>query len=432
MLARVTPRIAVDLAQPLPVVTSWGAPGAATLAILALALVAATGAYARVVARGAPFAGLTTPLRIAALCAFAIACAWAAPVVFSSDVYAYAVYGQLLRDGSDPYAHHVLAQGVPIYDAAVVQWGNPPPVCVYGPIFVAIAAAVVFATATLGTAATLGGFRAIASAALVLCGLLAFAAYRGDRRARLTAAATIALNPVAIWCAAEGHNDAMALAMVLGGTALAVRGRAGLGAFLSGLAGAVKLPAAAGALAPARAGGALGAIAGVALSLVLSIPLFAGVTASMAPHARYAPQASFQAAVDAIARMMTGSGAAAEALAWTLAAGAAAALAWTALRRLRRGDREGWPYLALAGWLLLPNPYPWYGLWLTAVAAIAPGTRAAAALLALTLTSLLRYVPDAVYPGTPAPIAWVGLLAALPFLLVLPRRGAFAIINRSL
>ena len=86
---------------------------------------------------------------------------------------------------------------------------------------------------------------------------------------------------------------------------------------------------------------------------------------------------------------------------------AAAALAWVAVRRLRRGEREGWLYLALGGWLLLPNPYPWYGLWLAAVAAFAPGTRAAAALLALTLASLLRYLPDAVYPGTPAPIAWL-------------------------
>ena len=92
-----------------------------------------------------------------------------------------------------------------------------------------------------------------------------------------------------------------------------------------------------------------------------------------------------------------------------LAACAAAALGWAAFRRLRSGEREGWLYLALAGWLLLPNPYPWYGIWLAALAAFAPGTRAAAVLLALSLASLLRYVPDAVYPGTPGPIAWLGL-----------------------
>ncbi len=418
--------------QPLPVAGGWGNLGAATFVTLALALAAAGAGYARIVSRGAPSAGLTAPLGVAALCAFAIACAWAAPVVFSSDVYAYAAYGELLRAGANPYAHQLLPQGVPIFDAAVVQWGNPPPVCVYGPIFVAIAAAVVSATAALGTAAALGGLRATSSAALIACALLAYAAYRGNRRERLTAAATIALNPVAIWCAAEGHNDALALTIVLAGIAVARRGHAQIGAFLSACAGAVKLPAVVGAFPAAIAGGRLGAVAGVAAAFALSIPLFAGVATQMAPHAQYAPQASFQALVEPIARAIAGSGAIAEAIACALAASAAAGLAWVAVRRLRRGEREGWLYLALGGWLLLPNPYPWYGLWLAAVAAIAPGTRAAAALLALTLASVLRYLPDAVYPGTPAPIAWLALLATLPFLLLLPRRASFGIINRSL
>jgi alpha-1,6-mannosyltransferase len=423
--------VAVDLAQPMPVAGGWGAVGAAMFCTLALALAAGSAAYARIVSRGASSIGLTKPLGVAAFCAFAIACAWAAPAVFSSDAYAYAAYGELLRDGANPYAHQLLPQGVPIFDAAIVQWGNPPPVCVYGPIFVAISAAVVSATATFGTAAALGGLRATSSAALIVCGLLAYAAYRGDRRERLTAAATIALNPAAIWCAAEGHNDALALAIVLAGTALARRGHPQIGAFLSACAGAVKLPAVIGTLPAAFAGGGLGAIAGVAAVLALSVPLFIGIATHMAPHAQYAPQASFQALLEPIARAIVRSGAIAEAIAWVLAACAAALLGWAAFHRLRRGDREGWLYLALAGWLLLPNPYPWYGIWLAALAAFAPGTRAAAVLLALSLASLLRYLPDAVYREAPAPIAWLGLLATLPFLLLLPRQASFGIINRS-
>lgn len=399
--------------------------------VLALALAAAGVAYARIVSRGASSAGLTSPLGIATLCAFALACAWAAPAVFSSDVYAYAAYGELLRNGANPYAHQVLPPGVPVFDAAIVQWGNPPPVCVYGPLFVAIASGIVSATASLGTAATLSGLRATSSVALIACALLAYAAYRGDRRARLTAAATIALNPAAIWCATEGHNDALALAIVLAGAALARRGLAQVGALVASCAGLVKLPAIAGTLPTAFAGGGFGAAIGAVLSLVLSVPLFAGIATQMAPHARYAPQASLQAVVDPLVRFAVPSAAFAESIAWAAAACAAAALGWVALRRFRSGERDGWLYLALSGWLLLPNPYPWYGLWLAAIATIAPGSRAAAALLGLTFTSILRYVPDAVYPGTPAPSAWLGLAATLPFLLLLPRPGAFGIINRS-
>jgi hypothetical protein len=81
-------------------------------------------------------------------------------------------------------------------------------------------------------------------------------------------------------------------------------------------------------------------------------------------------------------------------------------------------EPEGWVYLALALWVLVPNPYPWYGLWLVAAAALAPGTRVANASLLLSLTSLLRYAPDAIAaPNEPTAVA-LGILAILPFALV--------------
>ena len=192
-------------AQPLFVVTNWGAAGAASLALLMLAIGAAGIAYWRVLHRKDPVS-----LRaLVAICAVAIACAWLVPVLFSSDVYAYAAYGELARLGQNPYAHVANASNDPLLVDAVWQWGGPFPICVYGPAFVAVAKLVVVTLAPFGTLAQLEGMRAIASAAFLCCVPLAYAAFSGDSYARLRATATIGLNPVAIWCAAEGHNDAL-------------------------------------------------------------------------------------------------------------------------------------------------------------------------------------------------------------------------------
>ena len=386
-------------------------------------------AYVRIVSKRTQGGGFSTAAGLVAFVVFALACAWAAPALFSSDVYAYAAYGELARLGHDPYAHAALPNGSPIFAAAVVQWGNPPPACVYGPLFVALASVVVWMTAAQGTAIVLVAFRVLASLSLVACAVLAFAAYPGDRRARFAAAATIALNPVAIWCAAEGHNDALALAIVLAGIGLSRNNVPFTGAFVAAFAGAIKLPALIGALPAAGSRrGRIGAAAGAALALLLSIPLFEGAVTHLAPHAQYAPQASFQAIVAAAAITLS-LGAYAAPVAWAAAVFAAASLTLAALAQLRAARTEGWLLLAMAGWLLLPNPYPWYGLWLAAVAAIAPRTREAAVLLGLTLTSFLRYLPDAVYPAAPSPSFWLGIAATLPFLLLVwPRR--FGIINR--
>lgn len=399
--------------------------------MLALTLAVGAIAYLRIVGRGTQAAGLRSPAAVAALCALSIAGAWAAPALFSSDVYAYAAYGELARTGGNPYAHAPLPVGIPIFDAAVVQWGNPPPVCVYGPPFVWIAAAIVAVTAPLGTAVALDGLRLLASGALVTCALLAYAAYSGNRQQRLTAAATIALNPASIWCAAEGHNDALALAAVLAGVALARRGRPFIGAFVGACAGALKLPALFGAL-PAAVGrrGQIGAAIGAVVAIVLSLPVLIGAATQLAPHAQYAPQASFQAMLaPAFAALLPIR--LVEPSTWAAVVVAAAAFVCAALRGFRDGDRAAWLGVGMAGWLLLPNPYPWYGLWLAALAAIAPGTPPAAVLIGLTLVSVLRYLPDAASAAAPAPNLWLGVAAMLPYLLLLARRRDFVIINRS-
>jgi hypothetical protein len=426
-------RFALDLAQPIPVVTNWNAFGATVLGVFMVGLALATAAYARLRRLAASSADVGSPFAVAAMVALSLACAWWVPVSFSSDVYAYAAYGELARLGADPYAHALLPSGNPIFQAAVVQWGNPPPTCVYGPVFVWIAATIVGLAAPFGTAFALDGLRVLSSAGLLFCSVLAYAAYRGGRPERLIAAATIGLNPVVLWCAAEGHNDTLALAVALAGFACARRGFAGAGAFVAACSGAIKLPGIVAVLplifANRRAW--LGAAAGILVTLALSVPIFTGVTAHLAPHARYAPEASFQAVLYSLARSILSDREAASRLTWIAAIAASTGCALAAIAMLRRRASEGWTYLAAAGWLLVPNPYPWYAVWLVAIAAAAPGTRGAGVLLALGFTSVLRYLPDAVGAPGQAGSLLLGVAATLPLLWLLGRRKPSGIINGS-
>jgi hypothetical protein len=91
------------------------------------------------------------------------------------------------------------------------------------------------------------------------------------------------------------------------------------------------------------------------------------------------------------------------------------------VRGLRAGDHLA--AAALAGWLLLPSPEPWYALWLLPVVALSGPTPAAGALVAASFTGLAGYVQDAV-PGTalrdPALLGGTMLaLYALPLLVAL-------------
>lgn len=395
------------LSQPLVVATEWGVRGAAPLAALLLAISLAFFFYLRALRRTEPL-----PLRaLLALAAAGIAIAWLAPVLFSSDVYAYAAYGELSRIGLNPYAPVPAGTTDLVVRAAQVQWMSAFPICVYGPAFVLAARSLVALFEPYGLGATLEALRAVASLGFLLSGALAYAAFNGDRVTRLRAAATIVLNPPAIWCAAEGHNDAIALAVVLAGFVVMRRYR-NLGSALVALSGAIKLPgiaaAAAAAIADRRA--APGAITGIALALALSIPMLAGAALRVAPHGTYAPQASLQAIAAPLSPV----------LGWILAVAVAGWLAARGLALLRTGDAEGWIWFALSAWVLIPNPYPWYGLWLVSVAALAPRSRAAAVALALSLTSLLRYVPDAIATPSPPIAAALGVAAALPLLALMP------------
>jgi hypothetical protein len=387
---------------PLVVVTNWGVAAVPLLGGLLLACAAAAVAYWRALRK-------TQPVSLQTSCAWAVvalAAAWFVPVLFSSDVYAYAAYGEMARAGLDPYALAPVGAADALVRDAQVQWGTAFPVCLYGPAFVALARFLVTTLAPFGPLVQLDAFRVTASAAFLLCVPLAYFAFKGDRAERLRAAATIGLNPAAIWCAAEGHNDAIALAAILAGFVLVNRRLLNAGAALVALSSLIKPPgiAAAIGLAIAQRRARIGAVTGIAIAVALSSPLIVGVATQLAPHGTYAPQASFQAIFFPLGTFVS--------CAAAVVAGALLARRGVAL--LRGRFVEGWIWLGLAGWVLVPNPYPWYALWLVALAALASRSRAGAVAIMLSLTALLRYIPDAIALPSPALAVALGIAAALP------------------
>jgi hypothetical protein len=381
---------AIDRAQPLTVVTYWQQFGALMWLSLALAMAIASAGYI-----GAMRLPALRTARIAAICALACAAALAFPVIFSSDVYAYAAYGDLALHGISPYAHTPIAHPDALLRAAIWQWSNPLPVCVYGPAFVGVAG-VASALLPLGAAAPLWALRIVSCAALVACAPLAWLAFAPlGARVRSAAAAGIALNPLAIWSAAEGHNDALALAVILAGFALIARSRAFTGALVVGLSALIKAP---GVLVCAalpffartdRTRIAVGACAGIAIAVAGALPLIAGVTTKLAPAGHYHPQYSLQS------------------LWWPIAAVVAVALAWT---------RKPIP-MAFALMAAVPNPYPWYGLWIVPLAFLDWGTRSAWAAVLFSLLLTVRYLPDATSANVPA--GWSAAVVAAEFALPL-------------
>ena len=391
---------AVDLAQPLVVVTYWQHFGFLMwIALFVAVTIASVGYIARL-----RMTNGTLPLTTL-FSALACIAALAFPVVFSSDVYAYAGYGWLALHGASPYAHAAITTRNPLLDAVVWQWGNPPPVCVYGPAFVWFSEFLVAVLQHLGPSAPLWGFRIAACAALVLCAPLAYAAF--SERARSAAAAGIALNPIAIWSCAEGHNDIYVIAVVLAGFALIRRSRAFTGAALLALSALVKVPGliAAGAAAiayarEARFGRVIsGVIAGTALCALAGWPALAQLTRDASQAHYYFPQFSLQYVFawllgDSLGIVLT-----AVIIATCFVLGAILAM---------RRNENSFLLLALALWLAIPNPYPWYALWILPLAFIRNGA-AQCAIVALTLGAVLRYLPDSTTDVSSATAVFVAL-----------------------
>lgn len=391
LLQRVPSHFALDLAQPLPVATDWGWNGALFWLVLAATVALAFVVYAM---------QLRTPLstsKTLGAAALALIAGWFWLPLLSSDVYAYAAYGEMARLGLDPYA---LAGRSADALIAAANWQWRPgtlPICVYGPSFVALARLTVEGLQGFGALAVLDGFRFLSCAALLLCGY--FAALLGGARA----AAFIACNPVALFAAIEGHNDTILAAAVLLGIVV-VRRAPAIGATIVALAASIKLPALIAALALAfdrilahRDARAVlgGTIVGCAVVAIASRAFIAGVRSGLAAHGHYLPLASVQA------------------LGLPVAVLAFILVLWRTRSMTTPIDR--WCTVALAAWIAIPNPYPWYALWLLPLAAFAHDRRVRLTALTVTSAALLRYLPDAAgFPSSALSLVY-GVIAVTAF-----------------
>ena len=418
----------VDLTQPLVVVTYWQSFGAEMwLCLFGAVAIGAVGyfLFLRMLASSSS-AALRDAWYITLVSVIACACALAFPVVFSSDVYAYAGYGAMSLHGIDPYAHARVTLRDPLLDAMLWQWGNPPPMCVYGPAFVWISKIAVAVLQQAGPAAPLWALRILSCIALVVCAPLAYTAFApfGCARSSL-AAAGIALNPIAIWSCAEGHNDAIVVAIVLGGFALVARSRTFAGAATVALASLIKAPALAAATAfalfawhDARVRWTVfgGTAAGVVFAAAIAAPLEYGVGVHLAPGGHYAPQFSVQSALALILPLE-----AAATVTFALC-GVAAVLGGI---QLYRGNADGAIAIAFAAWLALPNPYPWYAIWFLPVAFLAASDAPEEmwAIVAASLLVVLRYYAEATTDlGTPLSVVIVAAQFGVPIALLMAAR----------
>jgi alpha-1,6-mannosyltransferase len=410
LVTNAPPLARVGLAQPLPVVDTWGAFGGACFAILAATIVVASVAL---VALLRSIATDATRVRGPVVCVVATvalvgAAAW--PFAFSSDTYAYAAYGEMAARGLDPYVLAPLhARGISI-DAARVQWHGEFPVCIYGPAFVAFARVVWSATHAWGAGAPIATLRILAALAFVGSIALLERALAGlEDRAKSLVLCAYGLNPTMLWSVAEGHNDAFVL-LAAAIAAVAIRsGRTALAGAILGLSAAIKAP---GAVFAATFGlhalferkdarGAIGATVGLGLAAAISIPPLLPALGSVRAHGHYLPMVSLQAFI--------GVGPAMAVAVVLLVRGVAYAC---------RGKREGFASIGIAIVAALPNPYPWYALWLAPLALAGAPSSSATALYAVTILSVLRYLPDATGNMTVGALALAALGACAPLVVL--------------
>jgi hypothetical protein len=411
LLQRAPRSIAVDLAQPLPVVTAWHAFGSAAFAILAFTIALATLGLLVAAPRFARGAAGRDGLLVVAIAALALLAAGSWPVVFSSDVYAYAAYGALAAAGHDPYAALAPSVSGPFVEAARWQWSGPFPRCVYGPLFVALARGEVALFGAAGVAATLTALRVSAGAAF-LGSILLLDSALGERvpaASRRLALCAYGLNPVALWTVAEGHNDAFVMLVVTAGAAAAARGARFAGPLLAALAPVLKAPglllaavAACGVVAfrvPERGRILAGVGLGTVLAAGIALPPLLPALGALGKHGRYAPQVSAQGLLGLGPALVLAA----------LAAGYGVLL-------LRGGRRSGFAWLGIGVLLALPNPYPWYAPWLVPLALAAGAGASGVALWAATISAVVRYLPDAAGGLDAGTARLAALFAALPLL----------------
>ncbi len=327
---------------------------------------------------------------------FATLATWAAPLaiappLFSRDVYSYLAQGVMVGSGFDVYRFGPAALGGPLAVEVPGAWQHAP--APYGPVFLATASSVTDVTSVRIVAGVLA-MRLLAlvsvGAIAVLLPRLAQACGTDPDRALWLAV----LNPLVLQHLISGaHNDALMLALLVAGVALAVSGRPGLGAVLVTLGALVKAPAVLGLPAiaalwsqlligrsrPVRAAVATGAVAVGTTAAVTALTGtgfgWVGALSSSASAHSWSVTSVLGRLTELVMSSYDLGSSSMATPAWRLigmvAVGVAGVLLW--LYRVRLGPvyALGLALTALA--VLGPSIRPWYLLWgLVPVAAAAP------------------------------------------------------------
>ena len=384
-------------AQPLTVVTGWGGSGIAAWLIYAATMSAAGLCYLAAI-RKARRRTIVRGALVATVFASLIA-AFAFRFAFSSDAYAYAAYGALAASGENPYVPHTF----PPAQVANAQWTSAIgfewpslPACVYGPLFIELARSIVLLT-HFDLPQTI--------VALRLMEIVAFSAAIALIPDALVAA-IVGLNPVVLTTVAEGHNDALLLLVLVAAYLLAQKRRTA-GGLLAGLSALLKATGGVVALGLAAAFGSRrffwSTVVGIAIAVLVQLAvtrLAGGYRPWVATDFVGTPEAAIAIAMRGVIALVF--------------------VLW-ALHCTGRGERvRALAAVTMAVWALYPNDYPWYGVWLLPLAALTLDEPEGPALLALTFSSVLRYLSD-VYGFAPA-APWLEVVVVAVPLFVLAWR----------
>lgn len=299
----------------------------------------------------------------------------ATPPALSTDVYRYVWDARAQAAGVNPFAFPPNAPEVrDLYDAGASLINHPEISTIYPPVSqAAFRLAHALAPGPLGMKILFG----LIDLAIPV---LALAALRPPPGVRLAAAVLLAWHPLSvIETAGSGHNDPLAIALLLGAIACARSGAAlGAGALLGAAAAAKTMPI---LLAPlfAIALGRRGAFrfgAGAAAVLAFAYFPFADAGAALFRGlGAYSIDLEFNAGIFALARAAADA-AAPPGSAWTIAPrllplvlALAAPLVW----RLARRDLARAVFFTLAALILVSSQvHPWYLLWLLPFLAVRP------------------------------------------------------------
>ncbi len=382
------------------------------------------------------------------------------PLLYSRDVYSYALYGRMLSIYHlDPYVARPIDVGADRFFAlAGPDWTHTA--SVYGPAFTWISAAL--ARAFVSAKGAVMSYRALAEAASLGTVLLVAHSARVLRPERAAfAVAVLGVNPAVVFLVvASGHNDALVALSIAAAFAAVASGRPLLAtaALTAGLL--VKAPPAApllilvvadvAALDPGRRLRRFGAHAGLAC-LMIAGASFAFVQRQdptlglrqLANHAGgIAPLNWVRALFEAVGeRSGLAASTATIALVRIVSMGCLAVviggIVWVTARRARAGDMgaialgAAWAWALLAFQLLVLAFLPWYLVWVLPLAWLLPreARRLVVQVGVLQVCSLL-VVDPAVYPLAEVRDVQIALSVLAPVVLILAVRPARELAKR--